>query len=390
MRKSFVLIITIFLCFSIQSQIQNTEKTFVLDAQISGLEIGDTLIADHVLLPDYKEEFIDTIFVEQQGKFTYKKPLSHTSLIIFIHMPKGRPPIETSLRGASILAAPGDLVNIKGSVEYFAAVQKSGGFYSDAVIAKFDHLDTSFDISMIDAFRKISDARKTQQTDSINKYIQIYNNLTSPQELKDVRNYIINDIHNNEFSAYLYLSRLHDTTFKELNERYAKYTSEIQASYMGKRLNHMLKVLKNIEVGSRPSDFTVTDINNSKIKLSDYKGKYVLIYNWGPCAATIWIHPQITDLYKKFNNKGFEIIGFSRKDYSKDYIGVEELKDLLSLHPWTTVYTENEGNGFIGEDLYFAGMPILMLISPDGTTLTRGYTEVFEPTKKILEENLEN
>ena len=155
-------------------------------------------------------------------------------------------------------------------------------------------------------------------------------------------------------------------------------------------------VLKNIEVGFAPAKFTVTDKDGRKVSLSDYKGKYVLIYHWGLCPGTFWVNPKITDLYQKYHEKGLEVLGFTRDDLLKSLQGSSEefkkderVQGLLS-HPWTTVYTEDEGNGFIVKDLYFSGVPILMLISPDGITLARGYTKAYEEVKNLLDRNLGN
>lgn len=94
--------------------------------------------------------------------------------------------------------------------------------------------------------------------------------------------------------------------------------------------------------------------------------------------------------------KGLEVLGFTRDDLLKSLQGSSEefkkderVQGLLS-HPWTTVYTEDEGNGFIVKDLYFSGVPILMLISPDGITLARGYTKAYEEVKNLLDRNLGN
>ena len=99
------------------------------------------------------------------------------------------------------------------------------------------------------------------------------------------------------------------------------------------------------------------------MSLSDYKGKYVLIYHWGLCPGTFWVNPKITDLYQKYHEKGLEVLGFTRDDLLKSLQGSSEefkkderVQGLLS-HPWTTVYTEDEGNGFIVKDLYFSGVP---------------------------------
>lgn len=112
--------------------------------------------------------------------------------------------------------------------------------------------------------------------------------------------------------------------------------------------------------------------------------------------STFWVNPKITDLYQKYHEKGLEVLGFTRDDLLKSLQGSSEefkkderVQGLLS-HPWTTVYTEDEGNGFIVKDLYFSGVPILMLISPDGITLARGYTKAYEEVKNLLDRNLGN
>ena len=77
-----------------------------------------------------------------------------------------------------------------------------------------------------------------------------------------------------------------DATYKDVKERLAQFTPEVQNSYFGQILDKQLLVLKNIEVGFAPAEFTVTDKDDRKVSLSDYKGKYVLIYHWGLCPGT--------------------------------------------------------------------------------------------------------
>src|SRR5699024_12200116 len=85
-----------------------------------------------------------------------------------------------------------------------------------------------------------------------------------------------------EYAAFMYASAfVFDATYKDVKERLAQFTPEVQNSYFGQILDKQLLVLKNIEVGFAPAEFTVTDKDDRKVSLSDYKGKYVLIYHWG-------------------------------------------------------------------------------------------------------------
>lgn len=62
-------------------------------------------------------------------------------------------------------------------------------------------------------------------------------------------------------------------------------------------------------------DFTLTDANGNSVKLSDYRGKVVLLNFWatwcGPCAIEI---PWFIEFEQAYKSRGFEVLGVSMDD----------------------------------------------------------------------------
>lgn len=370
---------------------------FRLSGDLEGLQAGDTLFLRTYLLPDWKEDGVDTIWVEKAGTFSVTVPIGHTTFYLLTHQPKTGEAVRSCIRGAEIVARAGDDIKLKGAVDYLGALRHSGGFYDDSLVSRFDSLTSLSNSEMIDIFSQIMRYRDEKQEDSVAKYGQMYNEYRCPAGLKVFRDSLALKVNDTEYAAFMYATQcIFDATYTDLKERLAQFAPEVRDSYFGQILEKQLGVLKNIEVGFVPAGFVVTDRDGKKVSLSDYKGKYLLIYHWGLCPGTFWVNPKIMDLYAKYHDKGFEVLGFTREDLMKS-LGEnaeklkedERIKGLLE-HPWTTVYTEDKGNDFIVKDLYFAGVPILMLVSPEGVTLARGYSNAYEQVKDVLEKNLGN
>jgi peroxiredoxin len=64
--------------------------------------------------------------------------------------------------------------------------------------------------------------------------------------------------------------------------------------------------------GGKTPDFALKDLSGKTVRLSDFKGKVVLIDFWAtyciPCADAI---PEFQKLYETHRDKGFEIVGIS-------------------------------------------------------------------------------
>lgn len=73
--------------------------------------------------------------------------------------------------------------------------------------------------------------------------------------------------------------------------------------------------------GTDAADFSLKDLNNKEIKLSNYRGKVVLLNFWAtwcpPCVKEI---PDLIKVQQTYKSKGLEIIGVSMDTGSEDDI----------------------------------------------------------------------
>jgi peroxiredoxin len=108
-------------------------------------------------------------------------------------------------------------------------------------------------------------------------------------------------------------------------------------------------------------EFTLTDANGSSVKLSDYRGKVVLLNFWatwcGPCTLEI---PWFIDFEQEFKSRGFEVVGISMDDE-----GWAAIKPYVAEHKMN--YRVLLGNDSVSQ-LYggVEALPTTFIIDRDG------------------------
>ncbi len=97
--------------------------------------------------------------------------------------------------------------------------------------------------------------------------------------------------------------------------------------FLGVTLSKAAETAKNIH------SFTMTDINGQDVPLEQYKGKIVLLLN---VASKCGLTPQykgLQDLYTKYKDKGFVILGFPANNFKEqEPASNAEIKEFCALN----------------------------------------------------------
>lgn len=152
--------------------------------------------------------------------------------------------------------------------------------------------------------------------------------------------------------------------------KFAKFPASLRASDMGKQMAAIIETGKKTNTGVIAMDFTQNDTTGKAVKLSDFKGYYVLVDFWAswckPCRAE---NPNLLKAYNKFKSKNFTVLGVSLDDEQtrRAWLGAVKQDGL----PWTQV---SELKGFQSKAAVLYGVsaiPTNFLIDPSGKIIAR-------------------
>lgn len=94
-----------------------------------------------------------------------------------------------------------------------------------------------------------------------------------------------------------------------------RMNSQVQHSVYGQQIAKEIEQMQAGSPGSTATNFTADDITGKPLSLTDFKGKYVLVDFWASwCIPCRHSNPHLKELYAKYHDKGFDIIGVSDDD----------------------------------------------------------------------------
>ncbi|MBI4378550.1 MAG: TlpA family protein disulfide reductase [Nitrospinae bacterium] len=113
-------------------------------------------------------------------------------------------------------------------------------------------------------------------------------------------------------------------------------------------------------------DFTLMDINNRKISLSELRGKIVLLHIWATwCKPCMEEMPSIQKVYEKFKDYDFAVLAVSI-----DREGIEIVRPYVDKYKLTFPILISE-SGKISNSYWTWGVPASYLIDKKGKIIGR-------------------
>lgn len=147
--------------------------------------------------------------------------------------------------------------------------------------------------------------------------------------------------HDGLIPAYIaYVRAFQESDIAKVKEIYASLGEKSKASASGRLIADRIARIEGAEAGNIAPDFTLNDIQDRPVKMSEVKAKLKIIDFWaswcGPCRMN---NPDVKQLYDDYKDKGLEIIGVSLDEKKPNWLaavtkdGLEWI-NVCSLKGW--------------------------------------------------------
>ncbi|MGK2864237.1 MAG: peroxiredoxin family protein [Chitinophagaceae bacterium] len=163
-----------------------------------------------------------------------------------------------------------------------------------------------------------------------------------------------------------------DQVYEIVNRTAARFPSHQAIAAIKSSLDEQKnKVVAGNWVGKEAPDFSLPDINGNPVKLSSFRGKYVLVDFWASwCSPCRIENPNVVKTYNQFKNKNFTILGVSLDRPGQKDKWLKAIED--DKLTWTHVSDLQFWNSPVVALYGFEGIPFNVLVDPQGKIIAEG------------------
>lgn len=271
-------------------------KMIYLDYTKDGFSVSDSVQivnGKFSLTGTVDEPIYSRMVLDQEGKGKLMAQNVGDRLYFYLGNENYNFTIKDSLRTATIKGSP-------MHDAYTAYLKEIGGGFMD----------------IIDAGNKAFAAVKQDAADANEQYEAIHEKFEARFEARRVKELAFAENNPNSiFSIDALIDASNKRKLSEIEPIFLKLSKEVRQLTTARQLEARFLAERSIKIGSKAPDFSQPDTQGKMVKVSDFKGKYVLIDFWAswcsPCRAE---NPNLVKAYHKYNSKGLEVLAVSLDD----------------------------------------------------------------------------
>lgn len=297
---------------------------------------------------------VDSIFVVN-GQLRHQLPLAHPMRFV-LHNKRN----QYDFRDRKVIWLEPSEINITGDLEFMKKMKVTGSA-SQMVYEDYSHLIDSVQ-------RKMTAAKDELQF--------------TPEDKKDAAELAIGslrkelsqgivDFMTKHKDSYVVLSALHDESYlafrvldkEQIKQVYSQLPQELKAMPMGHEIKRYYELPEPPKVGDMAPEIIQVSPKGDTIRLSDFRGKYVLLDFWSSsCAPCRGEFKWLKKAYSKYHPKGLEILGVSGDSRKQAWVNAIANDSI----PWVNVSDLKgwQNEAFLRYDIKM--MPYKFLVNPDG------------------------